>query len=264
MRKRLIVVADNSLIVEAIRSGLHESGAFELLGYTDAYNASARLIAGAGADLVLLDEADQSDRAITLIRSIKDEVEDVTIIVLAVRMEGEWLGRAFEAGATGAISKAVHPSALATLVREAISGHIVHPLSSVTGESKSEAEAVAERCALTDRELQILQLVAAGATNSEIARQLWITQQTVKFHVSNIYRKLDVANRTEACHYAHVNGLVAAGHSPRLGVIASSNGVAGPSLPSPSRNRKAVDASEEDEEDAGVEIRAARLSASGD
>ena len=154
MKKRLIVVADNSLIVEAIRSGLHESGAFELLGYTDAYNASVRLISGAGADLVLLDEADQSDRAITLIRSIKEELKAVTIIVLAVRMGGEWLSRAFEAGASGAISKAVHPSALATLVREAISGHIVHPLSNVAGESTSEAEVVAERCMLTDRELQ--------------------------------------------------------------------------------------------------------------
>jgi DNA-binding NarL/FixJ family response regulator len=255
MKKRLIVVADNSLIVEAIRSGLHESGAFELLGYTDAYNASVRLISGAGADLVLLDEADQSDRAITLIRSIKEELKAVTIIVLAVRMGGEWLSRAFEAGASGAISKAVHPSALATLVREAISGHIVHPLSSVAGESTSEAEVVAERCMLTDRELQILQLVAAGATNSEIARQLWITQQTVKFHVSNIYRKLDVANRTEACHYAHVNGLVAAGRSPRLGLIAASNGAAG------SRNRKTVGVAEED---GGVELRPARVSASGE
>ena len=49
--------------------------------------------------------------------------------------------------------------------------------------------------------------MASGATNSVIARQLWITQQTVKFHLSNIYRKLGVANRTEACHYAHVNGI---------------------------------------------------------
>jgi len=262
MRKRLIVVADNSLIVEAIRSGLHESGAFELLGYTDAYHASARLIASAGADLVLLDEADQSDRAITLIRSVKEEIEAVTIIVLTVRMEGEWLGRAFEAGATGAISKAVHPSALATLVREAISGHIVHPLNSIASEAKADAEVVAERCALTDRELQILQLVAAGATNSEIARQLWITQQTVKFHVSNIYRKLDVANRTEACHYAHVNGLVGSGRSPRLGLVTSSDD--GPSrqnlAPSPS-NGTSLDSADQE---AGVEIRRVWFSASAD
>jgi DNA-binding NarL/FixJ family response regulator len=262
MRKRVIVVADNSLIVEAIRSGLHESGAFELLGYTDAYNATTRLISGAGADLVLLDEADESETAIALIRSIRDELEHVTVIILTVRMEGDWLTRAFDAGATGAISKAVHPSALATLVREAISGHIVHPLTSVGGESKSEREVIPEQCALTDRELQILQLVAAGATNGEIARQLWITQQTVKFHVSNIYRKLDVANRTEACHYAHVNGLVTSAHSPRLGVVASSDGPARRGGPRASGGRHTV--VDPGAHRSGVEIRAARVSASGE
>lgn len=262
MRKRLIVVADNSLIVEAIRSGLHESGAFELLGYTDAYNATTRLIAGAGADLVLLDEADESERAIALIRSIRDELEHVAVIVLTVRMGGEWLRRAFDAGATGAISKAVHPSALATLVREAMSGHIVHPLTSVVGETTSEREVVPEQCALTDRELQILQLVAAGATNGEIARQLWITQQTVKFHVSNIYRKLDVANRTEACHYAHVNGLVAPGQSPRLGLVSSSNGAARPGT-RPARGERTMVVGPAGH-DADMEIDRARVSVSGD
>jgi DNA-binding NarL/FixJ family response regulator len=207
--KRLIIVADNSLIVEAIRSGLRESGVFQLLGYTDVRNATARMIIDAGADVVLMDEADQSQQAITLIRNIREETSRVTVIVLAMRMEGEWLLRAFEAGASGAISKAVHPAALATLVREALNGHIVHSLSSITVTDKRQKEVVAEQCALTDRELEILQLVAAGATNGEIARRLWITEQTVKFHVSNIYRKLDVANRTEACHYAHVHGLVA-------------------------------------------------------
>ena len=61
---------------------------------------------------------------------------------------------------------------------------------------------------LSPRELEVLQLVAAGASNSEIARRLWITEQTVKFHLSNIYRKLDVGNRTEASRYAHLNGLI--------------------------------------------------------
>jgi DNA-binding CsgD family transcriptional regulator len=61
---------------------------------------------------------------------------------------------------------------------------------------------------LTARELEILGLVAEGASNSSIARQLWVTEQTVKFHLSNVYRKLGVANRTEASHHAHVNGLL--------------------------------------------------------
>jgi DNA-binding NarL/FixJ family response regulator len=50
--------------------------------------------------------------------------------------------------------------------------------------------------------------MAAGATNSSVARQLWVTEQTVKFHLSNIYRKLGVANRTEASHYAYTHGLL--------------------------------------------------------
>jgi DNA-binding NarL/FixJ family response regulator len=65
-------------------------------------------------------------------------------------------------------------------------------------------------CPLTDRELEILRLVAQGYTNGKIARELWVTEQTVKFHLSNTYRKLGVANRTEASRYAHLNDLMAA------------------------------------------------------
>ena len=61
---------------------------------------------------------------------------------------------------------------------------------------------------LTRREREILALVVEGMPNAKIAETLWITEQTVKFHLSNIYRKLRVVNRTEAARWAHVNGLV--------------------------------------------------------
>jgi DNA-binding CsgD family transcriptional regulator len=61
---------------------------------------------------------------------------------------------------------------------------------------------------LTRRELEILRLVAEGHSNAQVARMLWVTEQTVKFHLSNIYRKLDVANRTEASRWAQRNGLL--------------------------------------------------------
>jgi DNA-binding CsgD family transcriptional regulator len=61
---------------------------------------------------------------------------------------------------------------------------------------------------LTRREYEILQLVAEGHSNAQLARMLWVTEQTVKFHLSNIYRKLDVANRTEASRWAQVHGLL--------------------------------------------------------
>jgi len=219
--KRLLVVADNSLIAGAIRTGLRDSGVFHLLGYVDAHSATASMIEDTHADVVLVDEADSSEQMITLIRSIKEANDDVTIIVLTVRMEGEWLRRALDAGASAAISKAVHPVALATLVREALSGHIVHAPASITAGSDTREALAEEHPSLTERQLEILQLLASGATNGEIARRLWITQQTVKFHVSNIYRKLDVANRTEACHYAHVNHLFARREPLRNGSTAS-------------------------------------------
>ena len=68
---------------------------------------------------------------------------------------------------------------------------------------------------LTSRELEILRLVAAGSSNGTIARALWITEQTVKFHLSNVYRKLGVANRTQASRFAHLNGLVDDVETPR-------------------------------------------------
>jgi DNA-binding CsgD family transcriptional regulator len=63
---------------------------------------------------------------------------------------------------------------------------------------------------LTRRELEILRLVAEGLTNAQLARMLWLSEQTVKFHLSNVYRKLGVANRTEASRWAQVHGVLAA------------------------------------------------------
>jgi DNA-binding CsgD family transcriptional regulator len=72
---------------------------------------------------------------------------------------------------------------------------------------------------LTRRELEILQLVAEGHSNTQLAKMLWVTEQTVKFHLSNVYRKLDVANRTEASRWAQLHGLLStpAKHEQSLG-----------------------------------------------
>jgi DNA-binding NarL/FixJ family response regulator len=207
--KRLVVVADNSLIVEAIAIGLRKSGAFKLLGHVNARTGSIQTIVEARPDVVLVDDLDGSDESVELVGRIKAEQERVAVIALSTSMDPEWLDAIFAAGATGAISKATHPAALATLVRETIDGHVVHVYKRSGFLPAAGPAAVAGgRTSLTSRELEVLQLVASGATNGEIAQKLWVTEQTVKFHLSNVYRKLDVGNRTEASHYAHVNGLV--------------------------------------------------------
>jgi DNA-binding NarL/FixJ family response regulator len=204
--KRLIVVADNSLIVETIRLSLRQSGGFHVLGYVDARATPARTVVEARPDVVLVDDMQHSSQAVEFLTEIRAEDENVSLILLTVRMDPEWLQEAFAAGASGAISKSIHPVALATLLRETVNGNVMHLFS----HKRRDKRATLAECPLTARELEILRLVAAGTTNSEIARQLWVTEQTVKFHLSNTYRKLGVANRTEAAHHAHVNGFLEA------------------------------------------------------
>lgn len=207
--KRLVVVADNSLIVEAIALGLRKSGEFNLLGHVNGRTGQVRTIVEARPDVVLVDDMERSDLALGLLRHIRAELDRAAIIVLTMSMEPDWLDAIFEAGATGMISKATHPAALATLVRETVNGNVLHIYKGADSSRGFRPDAVAAaRCPLTARELEVLQLVAAGSTNNEIAQKLWVTEQTVKFHLSNVYRKLDVGNRTEASRYAHINGLV--------------------------------------------------------
>ncbi|HZE04603.1 MAG TPA: response regulator transcription factor [Solirubrobacteraceae bacterium] len=210
--QRLLVVADNSLILGAIAIGLRESGEFKLLGHVDAGTPSWRAIVAAAPDVVLIDDMDRGDAILDLVRQVAAESPDTAVIVLTMTMQAEWLDAIFAAGAIATISKAAHPMALATLVRETINHHVIYRYKELGEASPETPTGAADDSALTARELEVLRLVAAGSTNGEIARSLWVTEQTVKFHLSNIYRKLEVGNRTEASHYAHVNGLLTEPH----------------------------------------------------
>lgn len=212
--KRLAVVAEDSLIVEAIGIALRKSGEFNLVAHLEGRTAAAQEIVAAEPEVVLIDEMERPEHTLGLIRQIKAADEEITVIVLTLSPESAQLDEMFEAGASAAVSKAAHPQALATLIRETLEGRVLHlhrSTGSVPGAVLSSAGA--QESVLSARELEVLRLVAAGSTNGDIARKLWVTEQTVKFHLSNIYRKLGVGNRTEASHYAHVNGLLNGGES---------------------------------------------------
>lgn len=130
-------------------------------------------------------------------------------IVLSESEEARDVDAAFAAGAAAYVVKTAHPDDLASAVRQAFR----HSLYLAGAPVAAPAPAVVrsdEQDLLTRREREILQLVSEGHSNSQLARMLWVTEQTVKFHLSNTYRKLGVANRTEASHYAHLNNLVSA------------------------------------------------------
>lgn len=163
---RLVVVADNSLIVEAISISLRKSGEFKLLAHVNARTGSIRSVVEAEPDVVLVDDLERSNQAIDLVRNIHAAREEAAVIVLTMSMDSDWLDAVFAAGAVGVISKATHPAALATLVRETINGNVlhVHKGSSACRGLRTAADA-RETSPLTMREFEVLQLVGDGSTN---------------------------------------------------------------------------------------------------
>jgi DNA-binding NarL/FixJ family response regulator len=124
--RRVVIVADSTLVVHAIRIGLHDSGDFKLVGTANARTTSARIILGPAPDVILFDDMERSDRALELLGDIRREDEHVPVLMLSIHLDPDWLGRLFSAGASGVISRATRPAVLATLVRESLDGHIVH------------------------------------------------------------------------------------------------------------------------------------------
>jgi DNA-binding NarL/FixJ family response regulator len=209
--KRLVIVADHSFVVEAIRMALRQTAGFQIVGYVDGRTANASALAQARPDVVLVDDMNQPTTAVERIAEVREAAPEAQILLLTLRMDAPWLDDAMDAGAHAVICKAVHPVSLGTLVREISSGNVYHRLP-----RQASVVPMTTRTGLTNRELEILKLVAGGASNGSIAGDLWVTEQTVKFHLSNIYRKLGVANRTEAANFAHTQGLLIEERSDRL------------------------------------------------
>lgn len=130
-------------------------------------------------------------------------------IVLSVSDDPANIGSALAASAAVYVVKKAHPDDLAVAVRQAYD-HSIYLPGQLNGSDTARPDEQIDHPDLTRRELEILRLVAEGLSNAELARMLWVTEQTVKFHLSNIYRKLNVSNRTEASRWAQLHGLLPA------------------------------------------------------
>jgi DNA-binding NarL/FixJ family response regulator len=144
---------------------------------------------------------------ITLIRQARERVGSLRTIVLSMYDDAQHVEAAFAAGAVAYVLKTAHPDDLTSAIRQAFE-HSIYLAGGVRPTPAPTTTSLDHAPGLTRRELEILQLVAEGHSNAELARMLWVTEQTVKFHLSNIYRKLNVANRTEASRWAQLRGLL--------------------------------------------------------
>jgi DNA-binding NarL/FixJ family response regulator len=147
---------------------------------------------------------------LSCVRLARERVPELQVIVWSNVNEAHAVKAAFASGAAVYVLKTARPEDILLAIRQTSerSFYLADDLSvgnRAAARAKEEASGI-----LTRREIEILQLLAQGHTNAQLAQLLWVTEDTVKFHLSNIYQKLDVANRTEASRWAHVHGVVLA------------------------------------------------------
>ena len=144
---------------------------------------------------------------LTCLREAVSRVPTVKAVVVSTSNDPERIGAALGAGACAYVLKRAQPEDLAAAIRQVFSPSLYFATGHELAPSAPSTDV--EKAGLTRREREILSLVAEGSTNGQVARTLWVTEQTVKFHLANIFRKLDVTNRTQASRWAHMHGLIA-------------------------------------------------------
>jgi DNA-binding NarL/FixJ family response regulator len=201
---RVLIADDHRLMVEGTKQALERAGGFEVVGEATNGSQVLPLVRRLKPDLVLLDLRMPKMDGLTCLTKIRKEFPDVKVAMLSVTQDPELIQTALRRGANAYIVKSVDPADLASALRQALNGNVF----TTAGVTEDPGERAARDAGLTDRELAIVRAVARGLSNEAIAKELWVAEQTVKFHLTNIYRKLGVANRTEAARYAFEQGLV--------------------------------------------------------
>lgn len=160
-------------------------------------------------DLLVIDTRTRGGEmdSVACLQRAREEAPQIKAIVLSDQDDHEHIEAALRAGASAYIAKPTNPSDFATAIRQVFKRSIF-PATDAEAAGSVRPPVVADWEELTRRELEVLRHVAEGRSNAEVARILWVTEQTIKFHLSNVYRKLGVANRTHACRRAQALGLL--------------------------------------------------------
>jgi DNA-binding NarL/FixJ family response regulator len=220
---RLFVVADDASVEHATRLARRYSSGLNLFAVTAGDDSIREVIRETRPDIAILVGMEDAEAAARHAREVSDEAPSAVVLVLTAQSNGEVLDEVCHAAAVACVAvrskehdldtTAGEPTATPSDTR--VNGHPAPPATASTRPAGAAAEEIAQQqeedaepSRLTPRELEVLCAAADGYSNAQIGRQLWVTEQTVKFHLSNIYRKLGVSNRTEAMRKAITRGLV--------------------------------------------------------
>ena len=201
MKIRVVLADDHRLMLAGVRRALEEVGDIEVVGEAHSGAQVLPLVNRTQPDVVLLDLRMPDMNGLACLDAIRERHPKVKVVVLSAFSDPEHIHNALQRGAKAYIVKSVNPIDLPSALRGAYDSSVYHGVHGA--EAKKDDDA-----GLTERELAVLKALARGLSNQAISKEFWVTEQTVKFHLRNIYRKVGAANRTEAARFAFERGLV--------------------------------------------------------
>jgi NarL family two-component system response regulator LiaR len=211
-RTSILIADDHEVVRNGIRSYLETIPDFQVVGESASGEETLTMVSELIPDIVLLDLIMPGMDGIETTRRVKQVSPRSQVVVLTSYHEDVHIFPALKAGAISYILKDMKMEKLVEVLHRAVQGEVtLHPrvaarvLQNIRGENSGEQPLFTE---LTDRETDVLKLIAAGLTNSQIAEKLVISENTVKGHVSNILSKLHLADRTQVAVYAWQQGIV--------------------------------------------------------
>jgi NarL family two-component system response regulator LiaR len=206
----ILVVDDHAVVREGLRALIRGKPGMELVGEARDGQEAVLQARSLQPDVILMDLVMPGKSGIEAIREIRSENPEARILVLTSFSEDDQIFSAVKAGALGYLLKDSSPQELLEAIRCVYRGESsLHPTVArklMLG-YRQDQSAGADVAALTEREIEVLKLVARGLTNQVIAQRLRVSEGTVRFHVGNVLGKLGLENRTQAALYALREGL---------------------------------------------------------
>jgi len=206
---RVVVIDDHKIVREGIIAYLNTEDGIEVVGEADGGYEGLEIVKEKEPDVVLMDLMMDEGNGIEATKLVMEELPDCKVIILTSYYDETEIFPAIEAGAFSYLLKTSSAKAIADSIRKAVHGeNVIEPKVAskmMTGYQKEQRKAHHD---LTERELEVLLCIGNGLTNIEISEKLYIGVKTVKTHVSNIFSKLDVKDRTQAAIYVHKNNLL--------------------------------------------------------
>lgn len=193
-------------MLAGIRRALERSENIQVVGEANSAAETMSLVERRQPEVVLMDVRMPGVQGNEQIEQVLSRWPEVKVVVLSATEDRSAIDSALNAGASAFVLKSVSPSEIAGIVRQVATGAVFHAPRQRPGPGDDSA-AESAGPDLTDRERSILSAAARGLTTAEISAELWISEHTVKFHLTNVYRKFGVSNRAGAVRYALENGL---------------------------------------------------------